>query len=217
MSDNQTTQLSSNEIEQLCLKAARGAGLSWGLAEEAGMAAAWLALRGVDGPSLLCDRLQLGKLAGPQIPWNSQKQLQCPIALGAALSDHAGLGQTLMQDEPIDIGFVASPALLLPFIGSVACIRGHAIKMNASVLSVVISIAGEVSADLGDEDMASRFVTRSKVLISKVEPSKMAAPRLLCRIPVDTIKALGGFAMRTTVQASDVSRAGAGASGGDAD
>ena len=33
---------SLNEIESLCKKAARGAGMSWGLAEEAGKAAKWL-------------------------------------------------------------------------------------------------------------------------------------------------------------------------------
>ena len=31
--------LSQNETESLCMKAARGAGFSWGLAEEAGIAA----------------------------------------------------------------------------------------------------------------------------------------------------------------------------------
>ena len=48
-------QRSLNEIDSLCQKAARGAGLDWGLAEEAGFAAAWLAARGADGAAaLLC-------------------------------------------------------------------------------------------------------------------------------------------------------------------
>ena len=51
---------SLNEIESLCKKAARGAGLSWGLAEEAGKAARWLSAHGLDGPGVLarsCDRM----------------------------------------------------------------------------------------------------------------------------------------------------------------
>lgn len=34
--------LSRNETESLCMKAARGAGFSWGMAEEAGFATGWL-------------------------------------------------------------------------------------------------------------------------------------------------------------------------------
>jgi hypothetical protein len=40
---------SLNEIEAQLRKAARGAGLPWGLAEEAGKAARWLAMHGIDG------------------------------------------------------------------------------------------------------------------------------------------------------------------------
>jgi len=39
---------SLNEIEAQLRKAARGAGLSWGLAEEAGKAGRWLAMHGID-------------------------------------------------------------------------------------------------------------------------------------------------------------------------
>ena len=44
---------SLNEIETLSRKAARGAGLSWGLAEEAGKATRWLAAAGLPGPQVL--------------------------------------------------------------------------------------------------------------------------------------------------------------------
>ncbi|MEF9603350.1 DUF3726 domain-containing protein, partial [Paracoccus sp. PXZ] len=45
--------LSRNETEALCLKAARGAGMSWGLAEEAAFAAGWLGAHGIDGAGAL--------------------------------------------------------------------------------------------------------------------------------------------------------------------
>lgn len=48
---------SLNEIAALAKRAARGAGLSWGMAEEAGRAARWLASYDLTGPALLCDVL----------------------------------------------------------------------------------------------------------------------------------------------------------------
>ena len=53
--DGASASLSRNEVASLCMKAARGAGMSWGLAEEAGFAAAWLVQHGINGPeSSLC-------------------------------------------------------------------------------------------------------------------------------------------------------------------
>ena len=63
-----SARLSQNEIEQLCLKAARGAGMSWGLAEEAGFAAAWLAMRGLHGPGGLLAQLR----DSMDRPWHGQ-------------------------------------------------------------------------------------------------------------------------------------------------
>ena len=98
--------LSQNEVEQLCLKAARGAGMSWGIAEEAGFAAAWLAMRGLDGPGALLSRLQA---AGGQA-WQEIRPVVapgrfrpgdggclCPIALGATLEDAWVKTETLEQ------------------------------------------------------------------------------------------------------------------------
>ena len=47
-SDTKPAPLSCNEAASLCMKAARGAGMSWGMAEEAGFAAAWLVSHGID-------------------------------------------------------------------------------------------------------------------------------------------------------------------------
>ncbi|MFV0475354.1 MAG: DUF3726 domain-containing protein [Pikeienuella sp.] len=46
-------ELSLNEVETLTLKAARGAGLEWGEAEDAALAARWLARHGFDWSALL--------------------------------------------------------------------------------------------------------------------------------------------------------------------
>lgn len=93
------TSLSRTETRALAVKAARGAGLDWGLAEEAGFATEALAARGIDGLSLLAR-------------WLSQhgaSPLRCPITLGAELADLPPAG-------PLRLGKVAYPALLLPFL-----------------------------------------------------------------------------------------------------
>ena len=46
-------RLSRTETETLCFKAARGAGHSWGIAEEAATAVGWLCAQGLDGTSAL--------------------------------------------------------------------------------------------------------------------------------------------------------------------
>jgi len=45
------------EIEVMCKRAARGAGLHWGYAEEAGKAVRWLAVNGFPGPEMMIEVL----------------------------------------------------------------------------------------------------------------------------------------------------------------
>ena len=45
------TELSIGELDSLVFKAYRGAGFSWGMAQEAGFAASWLARHGLPAAS----------------------------------------------------------------------------------------------------------------------------------------------------------------------
>ena len=56
--------LSRNEVEALCTKAARGAGMGWGHADEAGGAVGWLQARGIDGAAALLAALDLATAGG---------------------------------------------------------------------------------------------------------------------------------------------------------
>lgn len=116
---------SLNEIESLCKKAARGAGMSWGLAEEAGKAAKWLSAHGLDGPQVLAKQLRRDdgvaylELA-PVVcegTWHGSTLPLCPLIAGATLSDHAHVlgttGQILLSD-------VSCPQLLIPFVSGMA-------------------------------------------------------------------------------------------------
>ena len=49
---------SNAELETLACKAAVGAGLPMGLAEEVGVAAAWLSMAGFDGADITCRAIE---------------------------------------------------------------------------------------------------------------------------------------------------------------
>lgn len=106
--------VSLNEVEARALKAARGAGLAWGLAEEAGAAARFLAARRVDWVASLAALLGAEPMVSPPIvdgailrPADPQGWL-CPIRTGAFLSD-LGLADALVER-------VLHPLWLVPFV-----------------------------------------------------------------------------------------------------
>ncbi|MEQ9261028.1 MAG: DUF3726 domain-containing protein [Roseovarius sp.] len=111
---------SLGELEALARKAARGAGMSWGMAEEAGCAARWLCAAGLPGGESLADLLAWaeGRDWADLRPesnagggrWRARGPRLCPIATGTALCDAAGsIGPALA------LGPVAQPLLLAPF------------------------------------------------------------------------------------------------------
>jgi hypothetical protein len=132
--------LSLNEIETTILKAARGAGMEWGLAEEAAKAARWLARQ-----SLAFEAAFLAVLEAR--PWRTEIALErgalrprqagewlCPVRAGACLSDlepdpakwapvpgeDLAPGAVLHDILPLRIERVLQPLLLLPFAARLA-------------------------------------------------------------------------------------------------
>ncbi|MEZ5794949.1 DUF3726 domain-containing protein [Albidovulum sp.] len=216
--------LSQNEVEQLCLKAARGAGMSWGIAEEAGFAAAWLAMRGLDGPGALLSRLQA---AGGQA-WQEIRPVVapgrfrpgdggclCPIALGATLCDYALLPETTIDDMPLSVGPVSHPALLLPFLSDLARSLGKTLRMDWPGGHVLIDAGGRASGDVGQLAGETRLVaTLATATTAQDAPMPAVAPLF---VAAETLAGLNALALRTTVPASEASRAGAGSAAGDND
>ena len=99
---------SLGETAALALKAARGAGMSWGLAEETAASVVWLHSRGLPGISALCS--YLGQAAAPQSPEGG-----CPIMTGCALIDGM-MDVPETSSQTLDLGHVHAPLLLLPFV-----------------------------------------------------------------------------------------------------
>ena len=116
--------LSMNEVEAMAKKATRGAGYSWGMAEEAGRATRWLCERGIDGCSALADLLcqRENTPVGEWFPFPVKRcrpendNPLCPITTGAALSDWAHE----LDTKEIACYNVLQPILLLPFVATIA-------------------------------------------------------------------------------------------------
>ena len=110
---------SLNEIEAMGKRAARGAGLDWGIAEEAGKATRWLTAHGLPGPELLAELLTRneGKSYDELAPvsadgvWLAKSGRLCPLIAGAALSDRA---TELAAGRAFELGPIAFPLLLAP-------------------------------------------------------------------------------------------------------
>lgn len=217
-------RLSQNEIEQLCLKAARGAGMSWGLAEEAGFAAAWLAMRGLDGPGALLAQLQEAKGR----PWReicpvvapgrfraAEGGCLCPVALGSALCDHVSLPETAMTDTALRVGPVTHPVLLLAFLSDLARVQGVSLRLAWSGGKVLLTADGRMSGDAARLEAEARL--EGELSIQQDAPDAPAAPGEPLNVSAETLNDLNAFALCTTVPASEASRAGAGAAAGDND
>ncbi len=144
---------SLNEITAICKRAARGVGLSWGHAEEAGFAARWLAAHGLPGPEALAQHL--GKIDGVNYDqirprntsgiWQAKGPALCPLITGAAISD---LATELATGREIELGRVSYPLLLLPFIAAASASDGT--KLTLSWPGLTAGFDPELRLDLPD-------------------------------------------------------------------
>lgn len=199
---------SLSEIDALARKAARGAGFSWGMAEEAGHAVRWLASVSLPGPEALLARLDAGVLA-PLLPgdadWRAEAGPLCPLVAGTALSDRAG---TL--DHAMTLYRVAQPVLLIPFLAGVAAQTGT--SLQAYWIGGHFSFGADVRGTL---DMAGADAAETADV--SVGPGTVPElPPLACQLrydlPVDISAGLGRLAHLTYAPETDERRlAGAGA------
>lgn len=208
---------SLNEIESLCRKAARGAGMSWGLAEEAGKAAKWLSARGLNGPKILAAQLQRddGVAYSELAPvvcdsaWHGSILPLCPLIAGATLSDHAHWlrthGQILLND-------VSFPQLLIPFVSAMARTLDSAIELGWSGCTLRCDSAGHVFLSSTENLGEHRVAQVSCTLTSTVDDITSALRGPIPVIAEPDLTYLEALAYRTYVPSSESSRlSGAGA------
>jgi hypothetical protein len=221
--------LSLGEVAALAAKAARGAGLSWGVAEEAAYAARWLAAHELAGATLLWRHLvavdgrawrELAPVVGPEGWRTATGAALSPLAAGPALADRAGLAAgpagepTLLQ--------VGDPALLLPFAALAAPPLGGPLRVVWDGVVAVVDPAGGLAVEVTGSGLDARraaVVTIAPAERAPAEPARAPRPpgAVACALPTAVRCGLEALAARTYVPATAASRAGAGAGTHDPD
>ena len=196
--------LSQGEATAIVVKAARGFGLSWGLAEEAGWA--------------LC---QLGQYDNDVLSWfghafHATKE-QCPITLGVTVMDHASLPKSVAQQGG-DLGLVRMPILLFPFLRKSADRVGHRLIFRETAGDLRIDVTDELDTHI--KQLESITVGHVVIEVGAVlNPDHGLKPKThRFQTYTDTLTQLDLLGSRTYVpetEASRMSGAGAGASDND--
>ena len=207
--------LTLSEAESYLRKAARARGLDWGIAEEAGKAARWLAAFGLPGPELLLAHLQ--QLDGASYrqfipdcaakPWRAPGGLNCPIVAGAALADRSA---QLLDGVRFELGPTAYPLLLAAIVGQAA--RRHRRVFSTRWAGVRVDCHEHGISIEGNRDdlVLARAETLSCELGEAAEPQQLPSTRAY---PIDPaiFKRIDALAFQTYAPATAASRAGAGA------
>ncbi len=176
------TDLSLNEVETLAAKAARGSGLSWGLADDVAKAARRLACAGLNWTDPVL------RLA--EDPHSA--------ATGAALAD-------LTSDEPQTLPDIGNPLLVA------ALAAAHPSARRVNWLDVTLHLQeGQVIVTTCTPTLAARHVVLT--ISPASQPHTPPPPFTRAEASPEALKQLESLAARTLVPASEQSRtAGAGA------
>ena len=209
--------VSFGEIESTALLAARGAGWSWGIAEDAGKSARWLARYGINWlPSFLAMLREKQTAAdfdvdGQVVRARTTSDLM-PLLVGAYISD-GGL------KLPILINNVRFPVWLLPFAALSSRQTRESVEMQWSEANVVLLPNGEpvfeaVRTRSFSDDRTDVRLT-SKHIVNRRQPNEVSRG---VQIDEGDWAKLEQFAHQTYVPASESSRKrGAGAGLADSD
>ena len=207
---------SLNEIDVTLKRAARGAGMPWGMAEEAGKCARWLEGNGLPGAELLLGLLTRtdGNDCRTNSPtdtnadsWTAQSGALCPLMAGVAVADRANMFTT---ESSLSLGAMLSPLAFVPFAASAAKSAGAIIEVSWNDATVTVS-ADSVSIKAED---AALIVQETDAVQCRTVASDVANDPARGRIDIaaSVWKALGDLGHRTFAPDTEASRlAGAGA------
>ena len=213
-------ELSLNEVETLAAKAGRGAGFSWGLADDIGKGARHLAIAGLPWAAALLglaaivpllppspEHALAADLAGASIAPSVPGGVLCPVRTGALLADrpHRRAGDALRIER------VAYPLWLIAF----AALPGRSAPIGLSWPGAAATVRA-CSIALPPENCDWLAPLADVVLGPSLARLAAAAPRRRAHIGRAELDALIELAARTYVPASESSRA-KGAGGGRVD
>ena len=214
---------SLNEIQTMVLKAARGAGLPWGLAEEAASAARWLAARDLPGLASLAALLErIGSTGDTSLMpvtdadrWKSDGGWLPGLHAGVAFLDLAG---EIEEEGSLTLENVAEPLLFLPFAAAASLVCERPLAVSWPGCEKMVS-AGDIVGAVPIAQLASHAAEVEVRVINAPPLSPAPKPEAMSVEIDDHVWArLNAFAKRTYVPESEESRArGAGAGGIDND
>ena len=199
-----------NEIEATANKAARGAGLDWGIAEEAGKAIRWLASHGLPGPEFLVQTLKRNRglahaVLAPDAAahsWAAPGGRLCPLIAGAALTDCA---HEVLSGREVQLDRTSFPLLLVPY--AAACGKATEAVIEVSWAGAAMTIAAGTELYIkGDE---WNRVETEWVRCRRVEGGAPGTPEIeisRCSVARPVWDDLNEFAHRTYAPATEESR-----------
>jgi hypothetical protein len=209
---------SLGETGALALKAARGAGMTWGLAEEASEAVIWLQARGLPGVSALCLYLNWYQLQKSLFPnWTAiliedNTIPYCPFVIGTAISDGAVKIPPDVNTKA-SLGLIRQPLLLLPFVSSSVPEDFGLYVENSFISDALVEEKALLNLDFHNAflmDEAECFIRPVSKALLDFQPK--ASPFRLSDCYGGCIDVLKKFASRTYAPSSEQSRStGAGA------
>ena len=214
--------VSLNEIDAMSKRACRGAGLPWGLAEEAGKAIRWLVAHKFSGLDMLADIIVLldKKTLDDVSPilvagvWQARSEVLSPFTCGAMLCDRAA---ELGAGEEIVLGPLCQPLALAPYVALAARLSGHVFELHWNDISMTIA-ADKASLDEGIPDPGASVAQTTccrTVDREVINPITCVAD---CNADPKTWARLNDYAHRNYAPATEASRlAGAGAGTTDSD
>ena len=203
------------EVESYVRKASQATGLGWGLAEEAGKAARWLAAFDLPGPEIALAHLQQldGKEHKKYFPtninarWRARGDYLCPIVSGAALADRS---RQLLTGLEFNLGEIAYPLLLVATIGQAA--RCHKTSFTTSWGEIRVNCYENGIRIEGNRDDLLLARTNSANCRHGTDNIPQQMPLTLAySIEPDIWRAIDKLAFKTYAPATAESRAGAGA------
>ena len=203
--DAEQISWSLGETEALATKAARGAGMPWGLADETGGAVSWLQARSLPGLAALCEYLKWRR-NGSVTRWPNRPTsgaFYCPIALGTAYIDG-------VLPATITIESIREPVLMLPFIAKRN--TDQPMQVDLGGMSIHLSEDGVFSPYLD----TALLISQANCTINHTTGTAAMTPyELTQRVPsyfFGCVTVLDEFAKKTYAPATNESRmAGAGA------
>ncbi len=207
---------SLNEVDAMSKRAARGAGYSWGLAEEAGKAVRWMCAHDLDGTAELAKLLRDVECVDltDRMPssiegrWKAAGDTLCPLIAGAALSDRAAE----LPHRAFQMDTVACPLLMLPFAAWAARYLKASVSVEGPGIAAITDGEGVVVRGVADKVAEGVTVRVGRDIVPRATHRDRVEPS------ADVWDTLDRFARRTFAPATEESRlkgAGAGLSDND--